>query len=248
MPDIRTLPFTSSSGAGNMAADGAMLASAAEQSVASLRVYSWDTPTLSLGYFQEASVRQSTERLARLAWVRRSTGGAAIVHDPATELTYSLALPACELWQPPGESWICRMHHALRDTLRSVWGIESKLVLCGEEQKRGPVLCFLHQTAGDLLVDGHKVAGSAQQKHKGALLQHGSILLRQSPLTPMLPGIRELTGHDISFDDLAIALTRRLAVDTGWHFAPGAWTADELATAQRIESEKFGTAAWNEKR
>ena len=248
MPDIRTLPFTSSSGAGNMAADEAMLASAAEYAIASLRVYSWDTPTLSLGYFQKASIRKSDGRLARLAWVRRSTGGAALVHDPATELTYSLALPAGELWQPSGESWICRMHHGLQDTLRSVWGIESKLVVCGEEQKLGPVLCFLHQTAGDLLVGGHKVAGSAQRKHKGALLQHGSILLRQSELTPLLPGIRELTTHDISFDDLAIALTRRLAVETGWHFAPGAWTPDELATSQRIESEKFGAAAWNEKR
>lgn len=248
MPDVRTLPFTSSSGAGNMAADEAMLVGAAEHAVASLRVYSWDTPTLSLGYFQEASIRKSDERLAHLPWVRRSTGGAAIVHDPETELTYSLALPAGELWQPRGESWICRVHHALQDTLRSVWGIESKLVVCGEEQKRGPLLCFLHQTAGDLLVDGHKVAGSAQRKHKGALLQHGSILLRQSYLTPLLPGIRELTTHNISFDDLAIALTRRLAVDTGWHFAPAAWTTEELATTQRIEMEKFGAVTWNEKR
>ena len=120
MPDIRTLPFTISTGAGNMAADGAMLVSAAEQSVASFRVYSWDTPTLSLGYFQEASIRKSDERLAHLPWVRRATGGAAIVHDPATELTYSLALPAGELWQPRGESWICRMHHALREDRKSV--------------------------------------------------------------------------------------------------------------------------------
>ena len=248
MPDLRILPFAALSGAGNMAADEAMLLTAAERGTASFRAYSWTEPTLTLGYFQEAEVRSDDPLIADLAWVRRSTGGATIVHDPATELTYSLALPAGKEWQPKGESWICRMHEYLRETVEAVWGIESKLVACGAEQKLGPVLCFRHQTPGDLLVGGHKIAGSAQRKHKGALLQHGSFLLRQSPFAPSLPGLLELTQKAITADELAIALARRVAVETGWHLHPGPWTDDELRAARRIEIEKYGSIAWNEKR
>ena len=248
MPDLRTLPFATRSGAGNMAADEAMLHSAADRGVAGFRVYSWREPTLSLGYFQPADVRLADDMTAGLAWVRRATGGATIVHDPATELTYSFALSAGAEWHPKGESWICRMHRYLRETLKTVWGIDTHLVVCGEEQKLGPVLCFRHQTPGDLLLNGQKIAGSAQRKHKGAVLQHGSILLRRSPFAPSLPGIAELCGIDIHPDELAIALTRRLHVETGWTLAPGHWTDEESAETERIEREKYGAASWNGKR
>lgn len=248
MPDLRTLPFAIRSGADNMAADEAMLHSAAESGIASFRAYSWREPTLSLGYFQPAEVRLADEKLAGLSWVRRATGGATIVHDPASELTYSLALPAGTAWQPKGESWICRMHGYLRETLKSVWGIDTQLVVCGEEQKLGPVLCFRHQTAGDLLLHGQKIAGSAQRKHKGALLQHGSILLRASPFAPALAGIAELSGIEVRAEELAIAQTRRLHVETGWKLAPAPWTVEELAETERIALEKYGAEAWNGKR
>ena len=76
---IRLLPFAPADGATNMAADEALLESAA-RGVASLRFYTWTEPMLSLGYFQPAEERQADANLARLAWVRRATGGAAIVH------------------------------------------------------------------------------------------------------------------------------------------------------------------------
>ena len=90
---IRLLPFAGADGATNMSADEALLESAV-RGVASLRFYTWAAPTLSLGYFQHADVRDAN--LARLPWVRRSTGGGAIVHHH--ELTYALALPAGDAW------------------------------------------------------------------------------------------------------------------------------------------------------
>src|SRR5262249_19715303 len=91
MPPVRLLPFAAADGATNMAADEAML-EAAERGLASLRFYTWTEPTLSLGYFQPASGKEALASLASLACVRRSTGGAAIVHHPA--LTHHPALPA----------------------------------------------------------------------------------------------------------------------------------------------------------
>ncbi len=243
MNTVRLLPFESLSGVGNMAADEAMLESAAH-GVASFRFYTWTEPTLSLGYFQP-----SADRLTRpsSAWVRRSTGGAGILHDPAHEITYSFALPPGDAWQPAGESWLCRAHHLLQDTFR-IFGVETRAVICGEEQKLGPVLCFLHQTPADLLANGSKVVGSAQRKLRGCLLQHGSILLSRSPLAPELPGIAELAGVRVDPLHLRFQVLKRIYDAFGATMFQEPWTAEEIAERERIEREKYGTSEWNEKR
>jgi lipoyl(octanoyl) transferase len=246
MPSARLLPFAAASGAENMARDEALLHAASDRGIASLRFYTWSEPTLSLGYFQPSADRLTDTALSRMAWVRRATGGAAIVHDPAHEITYSLALPPGDQWQPRGESWICRMHHVVRDVLKTL-GVPAQAVVCGEEQKLGPVLCFRHQTPGDLTVNGHKVAGSAQRKWKGAMLQHGSVLFSCSPLAPSLPGIAELSDKPLA-PAFRWPVVKELAKQTGWAVELGDWTADELADAGRIAAEKFATAEWNEKR
>jgi lipoyl(octanoyl) transferase len=240
--ELRLIPFAAADGATNMARDEAMLESAATRGAASLSFYTWTEPTLSLGYFQPSAARES---LPSLAWVRRSTGGAGIVHHH--ELTYSFALPARPEWKS-NEGWICRFHHLLRDVL-AVFGIDSSPVVCGEEKKLGEVLCFLDQTAGDLLIRGSKVAGSAQRKMRGALLQHGSILLRSSEHAPQLKGINDFAGKELFAPGaLADLLARNFAADTGAKLVPGEWTADERDTIARIRAEKYAAADWNARR
>lgn len=238
---LRLLPFAAADGATNMAADEAMLESAAA-GVASLRFYTWAEPTLSLGYFQPAEARVGTPGVG---WVRRSTGGAAILHHH--ELTYALALPPGADWHG-GESWVCRVHHLLRDALADV-GLTAHAVVCGEEQKLGEVLCFLDQTAGDLLVDGSKVAGSAQRKWKGALLQHGSILLRRSPHAPHLAGLHDYAGRELfTPEGLAAELVGRIAVAAGCAVEATDWTPLERARTAQIRAEKYADPTWNSKR
>jgi lipoate-protein ligase A len=213
--------------------------------VASLRFYTWTEPTLSLGYFQPAEDRAADPNLSRLAWVRRSTGGAAIVHH--RELTYALALPSGKEWAS-AEHWICRFHHVLQRVLKAR-GVESHAVVCGEEQKLGPVVCFLHQTPGDLLIGGSKVAGSAQRKMRGALLQHGSILLHRSEFVPHLAGINDRPGApNFAPEELAGLLAAAFAEDTGWAVVPGEWTAEERERTAAIRAEKYADRDWNEKR
>lgn len=222
-----------------MAADEALLTSAVEQGQASLRFYTWREPTLSLGYFQ-----RHEERLPDVAWLRRPTGGAAILHHH--EWTYALALPAGSPWHN-NENWLCRFHHAIQRALRD-WRIESHAVVCGEEQKLGPVLCFLHQTPGDLLVNGHKVVGSAQRRPHGAMLQHGSILLRQSPHTPMLPGIEDLSATTVPMADLKQAILAQFTKELGVPLVDDDWTAREQEAITQVEQSKYAIPAWNEKR
>ena len=75
-----------------MAVDEAILLSAADRGEATLRLYQWSRPTLSLGYFQKAADRSVHAASLDWEWVRRSTGGGAIMHHH--EATYSLAVPS----------------------------------------------------------------------------------------------------------------------------------------------------------
>jgi lipoyl(octanoyl) transferase len=241
---IRLLPFESADGATNMARDEAMLETAAGRGLASLRFYTWSEPTLSRGYFQSSAGRDSPG-LSPLAWVRRSTGGAGIVHH--RELTYSFALPVRPEWGS-ATSWICRFHQLLREAL-SDHGLTSKLVVCGEEKKLGDMLCFLHQTPGDLVIGGSKVAGSAQRKMRGALLQHGSILLRASEHAPQLRGINDFARKELfQPESLAELLAEKFAADTDAKLDRGEWTAEELARMPAIREDKYANAEWNGKR
>jgi lipoate-protein ligase A len=239
------LPFEVLDGADQMSADEAILESAAERGIASLRFYAWSEPTLSLGYFQASPFQELHPNLAAVPWVRRSTGGAGILHHH--ELTYAFALPPGRDWKFEG-SWICRFHHLVEDVLKEV-GVASRLVVCGEEQKLGEVLCFLHQTPGDLLVAGAKVAGSSQRKLRGALLQHGSLLLRRSEFAPELPGLADLVERELfSPRELAERLTARIEASTGARIEPGDWSAAERARIPIIRSEKYANPEWNRKR
>jgi lipoyl(octanoyl) transferase len=239
MPTCRLLPTAAAPGPTNMALDEALLRSALERKTASLRFYTWAEPTLSLGYFQKHA-----DRRPGVAWVRRPTGGDAILHHH--ELTYALALPAGPPWHT-AESWLCRFHHAIQAALRQ-FGVEAQTVVCGEEQRLGPFLCFQHQTPADLRIAGHKVAGSAQRRPHGAMLQHGSILLRQSPHAPELPGITDLTGKAIETSDLEWAIVAELEKEAGWTFEPADWTDEERRVAVELERDKYAATEWNEKR
>jgi lipoyl(octanoyl) transferase len=228
-----------------MARDEALLHAAAESGAATFRFYRWSHTTLSLGYFQPMQDRLVDERIASLPWVRRSSGGAAILHDPIHELTYSFALPSGLRWPHDGGNAICEFHYLIRDVLQE-FHVKTRTVLCGEEKKLGNVLCFLHQTPGDLILDGAKVVGSAQRKLRGAFLQHGTILLSQA--IPQLPGIRELSGVTMPVTEFTADLTQRFAKALNCEMKADGWTADENELAGRIAREKYFATEWNERR
>ena len=117
-----------------------------------------------------------------------------------------------------------------------------------EEKPPPGLLCFQHFTPGDLVVGVAKVVGSAQRRQRGALLQHGAILLATSPYAPQMPGIRELTGRSLATTEIISTLEREFASQTGWTVDAGDWTLNERPRIEELVQIKYSQPRWNLKR
>jgi len=184
------------SGPRNMEIDDALLKNARPDWPVVLRIYRWEVPTLSLGHFQQIEERESSQGLMQLPWVRRRTGGGAIVHD--RELTYSIVLPKRDGQPTKGHNEaLYRAIHLQFVHELGKQGWDAKLAetcTCklSPEQKSEPFLCFSRRSPVDLIVGRDKILGSAQRRSVSGLLQHGSFLLQGSESTPQLPGLLDL--------------------------------------------------------
>ena len=239
---VRLLPYAVADGPHNMAADEALLESAVG-GVASLRFYEWAEPTLSLGYFQPAALRESNPTVATLPFVRRPTGGDALVHH--FELTYALALPPGPAWQG-GEPWLVRMHRYVAAALARL-GVPATQH-GGKGAATDSLLCFAHPTAGDVMLGGAKVVGSAQRRRRGALLQHGSILLGRSPFAPSLAGLEDLIGRTLDANELMETVVAELSAELDWRLSRAEWTSPETSIVDSLVQMRYSQDGWNRKR
>ncbi|MFN9717613.1 MAG: biotin/lipoate A/B protein ligase family protein [Planctomycetota bacterium] len=235
---------TANSGRFNMAMDEALLELGAGRDFCVCRIYQWAEPTVSLGYFQ-ASQAEQVSPFPELPTVRRLSGGGAILHDH--ELTYSCILPASHPVRQDPSQLYGMVHQAVIRLLNSC-GCQSRLRSEFLEQFRQETvlqpsevlmpgseefLCFLRQNPNDIVetATGNKIVGSAQRRRRGVILQHGSLLLRASALTPAIPGITELSP---GFDEQRFRqdLAGEIAETIGKRVELRGYTTEELAVSQ----------------
>ena len=226
----------------NMAVDEALLRSAAENGLSTLRLYAWSEGTLSLGYFQKHQDRDQHTASLSCPLVRRHSGGGAILHDQ--EITYSLTLPIAERWNSEAGAMVNIVHTAVAKTLRD-YGLDCRL--CDAPADNDRFLCFQRHAVGDLLCDGHKILGSAQRRRKSALLQHGSLLLKRSTAAPELPGILDLGGSGPT-ESLWRTLPDSILDALQMNSATAEISDVEATWAKEIEATKFGTQGWTLRR
>lgn len=209
LPECRLLLETEpNSGAWNMAVDEALLETAVAEERATFRWYRWSEPTLSLGYFQNLKEIEAEPRWAGLPKVRRLTGGGAILHHH--EWTYSLVIPAKLAIVRRPEDLYDVVHEAIVDCLRRC-GYPATIRGKTRSHSPEPFLCFSRSDSHDVVLAGHKILGSAQRRRKGAILQHGSLLVRSSPTTPEHLGLTDLVPSG-SLDQATLAMVpQRLA-------------------------------------
>jgi lipoate-protein ligase A len=237
--------------AANMAIDAAILDRASVERGPTLRIYSWATATLSLGYFQSILQRRDHAESLSIPVVRRASGGGALIHD--RELTYSLVMPTGEVGAGGASHELYRDVHFTLLACLADFGVKAyRFGDSGSAKPNAeggePFLCFQRRTDDDLIVDGYKVLGSAQRRGRGGLLQHGSLLLESSPAAPQLPGVRELTGRRLTFDEFSGRFAKRLGsvFDVTWK--PGNLFEDELSSIESQLKGKFASESWTNRK
>jgi lipoyl(octanoyl) transferase len=220
----------------NMALDEELLARAqAGDKTPVLRLYSWAPPAVSVGRFQKMENAVNIDACRRLGFdvVRRITGGRAVFHY--RELTYSIIARSDGPLFPSDVLGTYKVIAAgLLAGLKNL-GIDAELVSRvnrraspAERKDRNPA-CFAAPSWYEIVVDGKKIAGSAQRRLAGAFLQHGSILIDRDPAleAEVLPGggpgagatsiVREL-GADVSAEDVKSAFKTGFAQALGLSF------------------------------
>ena len=203
-------------GAENMALDEALLERAHRSGEAVFRVYTWREPTLSFGRNQTARgiYDESRARGHGVSLVRRLTGGRALLHHH--EVTYSVTAPLA-IGASLRESYV-RINRLLVDGLRRLGVAVDAQVPRERAIAPSAAPCFERPAAGELVVDGRKLVGSAQWRDEGAMLQHGSILvgddqpmvatLAGNAIAPPLPAatLSAALGRTPDADEVASAL------------------------------------------
>ncbi len=178
------------SGQDNMAKDIEMLKRAREQREALIRIYSWDRPTISLGYFQKPEKILKLEVLEKygINWVKRPTGGRAVWHHK--EITYAVALPVDYPSLPEG---VTSAYRFISEPIYKAFIKSGLPVKWARQEQNLTEACFGAPARHEIIYNGHKVVGSAQRRTSEAILQHGSILLAAQPeiFAACLQGINE---------------------------------------------------------
>lgn len=236
-----------------MALDEALLAWVSDApEAACFRTYGWEVPTLSLGYFQRLEQAASDPRWREVPLVRRPTGGGAIWHEH--ELTYSLVLPAGHRQARPSTALYHGVHAAIARAIRGQ-GLEvhprgRAAGVPGGSREPRPFLCFSDRDPEDLIFGDRKVVGSAQRRRAGAILQHGSILLRGGARTPEHPGLGDLADVPAGPEFWADLIEREIMAALGLTPVPcDAPTRGRLGeTAERLERGVYRDDAWTRRR
>jgi lipoyl(octanoyl) transferase len=264
-------------GAANMARDEAILSShAAGTAQPTLRLYRWSPACLSLGRFQRAdAIDRVTCARTGVAIVRRPSGGRALLHD--AELTYAI-ITRVDHGLFGDQSILATYRQISLALLAGLWrlGVAAELTPVTRDERRktkdesrstlsmihrrlsfGSAACFDTAAAYELTVAGRKLAGSAQTRRAGSILQHGAIpltphaerlatLLHNPPdqLGTKMIALEQAAGRRIEFDELSDALIAGFHDAWGSEFERGALSEHEQREEQRLIAEKYTNQRW----
>ena len=230
----------------NMGIDEAMLIHLKEIGP-TLRLYGWNPPAVSIGYFQsmEEEVDVDNARKLGVDLVRRITGGGAVYHK--WELTYSIILP--------------EIKGRILDSYKIIErGIVEGLQTLGLEPKMVGI--------NDIAVNGKKISGNAQTRKYGGLLQHGTILmnvdvdemfsllkvpdekLRDKHIQNVKHRVTSLhhLGIDVEFEELQKRIAEGFKYALNANLYEEELSSEVMATAKDLEVNKYATREWNFRR
>ncbi len=237
-----------------------------------IRFYEWNPATLSIGYFQSAEkdVNLQAIKEQNLGFVRRPTGGRAVLHE--SELTYSvivseqypnMPVTVTEAYRVLSEGLLIGFQNLGLNAYFSIPDTEEKLA---DLKKPKSAVCFDAPSWYELVVEGKKVAGSAQTRQKGVILQHGAILLdldeekllsvfnfsseeAKERMRKKLPekavAINQLTDRHITIEQCVESFKAGFEKALDIELVPYELTEKQLQQVKMLEDTKYLNDEWN---
>ncbi|WP_045517584.1 lipoate--protein ligase family protein [Neobacillus niacini] len=260
----------------NMALDEALLDWHSEGKIPPvIRFYGWEPATLSIGYFQKVEKEIDLEAVKAhgLGFVRRPTGGRGVLHEH--ELTYSVIVSEDH---PEMPKTVTEAYRVISEGILKGFhqlGLEAFFAVPRTDEERSALknprsaVCFDAPSWYELVVEGRKVAGSAQTRQKGVILQHGSILLdldedklfslfkypnervkerMKSAFKSKAVAINEISPRKITLEEAKEAFYKGFAEGLNIELESYQLTEEELAYVNKIAKERYENDEWNYKR
>jgi lipoate-protein ligase A len=176
-----------------------------------------------------------------VAFVRRPTGGRAVLHH--LELTYSVVFPLGHFGGL--KSAYRRINRGLREGLSTLGAVVELADRTGPSLPPDAGPCFRHPAEGEVTALGRKLVGSAQVRLGDVVLQHGSIMLDgdqellrrlrmdDEPVPPPAT-LKSALGRIPELADIRNAVRTGLATGLG-----GVWTTGDYGDDERMAEERL---------
>lgn len=255
----------------NMAMDEALLNFVSRGEIDPvIRFYTWNPATLSIGYFQRLQKEIDIDKVKEKGYglVRRQTGGRGVLHDK--ELTYSVIVPESH---PNMPSTVTEAYKIISQGLLEGFknlGFETYFAIPRSKEERDKLkqprssVCFDAPSWYELVVEGRKIAGSAQTRQKGVILQHGSILqdididdlfdmfkFKNERLKAKMKenfvqkavAINDISNQHITLNEMENAFEAGFKKGLNIDFKPLELTEKQLEEVQEVE-DKYRSEAW----
>lgn len=258
---LRIIKDNAHSAAFNMAADLYAMKQCELTNAIYVRFYTWVLPSITIGYSQKASSLLNLESCDNVAWIRRPTGGRAVLHWE--DVTYSCIFPRRAEFMG---ATIAESYRIISQCLAA--GLLKAGIDCGahdsfdqlkDVRREVKLPCFLAPNREELMIDGKKLVGSAQKRTEHAVLQHGSIPISKSYRD--LPFYLNITNQEkdsylkllekksicideikpgLESDTIVSCLTRGFTEKLPYQTAIQNWNEPELIEIEQLaESEEF---------
>ncbi|WP_210365904.1 biotin/lipoate A/B protein ligase family protein [Bacillus sp. REN3] len=240
-----------------------------------IRFYGWNPPSLSVGYFQKVEREINLEAVKEqgLGFVRRPTGGRGVLHEH--ELTYSVIVTE---EHPDMPKTVTEAYRVISEGILKGFqklGLEAYFAVpetsAEKDALKNPrsAVCFDAPSWYELVVEGRKVAGSAQTRQKGVILQHGSILLdldedklfslfkypnervkerMQRAFKTKAVTINELSSRKITIGEAKEAFRQGFEEGLNIELTPYQLSDEEMEYVSTLARNKYETDEWNFKR
>jgi len=211
-----------------------------------VRLYQWESPTLTLGAFQKSdpTLSQFLETYPVIP-IRRITGGQAFLHD--RDLTYSIIASTHD---PLFSGGIKKTFYSIAQGLLgglARLGVHADIYTPMHDstllREKSP-FCAASLSWYEIAVSGKKLIGSAQKRWVNHFLQHGSLPLEQSSFEESLYNIRSITLPDLlnrrpSLAEITDAL--QIGFESAWSIKleRGCLTSEEIKLADDLLTQKY---------